>query len=313
MSELLVTICAESTYIAEIMFIFAMYRVILQPKEKYKHIGWLLLQVIALYLAQKTATTFSIYIIGRSVPGVCVNIFVLIILTRVFYQGKWWKAAAAVATYTIIALLAELLACQAMYEVIRRSLSVDVTYMQIVRDDKYRNLAIIFCGQLLMILMTIICLLYVRLIAKSWKKEYVTFLLVPVYQFILFLIYYSSCSSVGMTETLNGYVIYLFGLLVDGAIYYFIRTTEQKQKAERELQAIREQRRQELAYYTAVNRQTEEMRSLRHEFANQLQIIQGLLKTQETEDGKNLLEAAYQKALGSSIMEGQGEKEAASV
>ena len=52
---------------------------------------------------------------------------------------------------------------------------------------------------------------------------------------------------------------------------------------------------EELAYYMMINDKMEQTRFLRHEFANQMQVIYGLLETKDTEKVKQLLDRTKEK------------------
>lgn len=157
----------------------------------------------------------------------------------------------------------------------------------------FKNFLFIFCGQIILILWAIALLLWKVCAEKRWFKEYFLFIIIPVYQMIIFMVYYSSCETIDAASIMIGWFLYLFGLFIDGAIWYLISGMVKKIQMEKELRELYQKRQEELAYYMMVNSHMEEVRQLRHEFANQLQVIYGLLEVEDADKVKEMLDATY--------------------
>jgi len=121
-------------------------------------------------------------------------------------------------------------------------------------------------------------------------KESILYLTLPIYQILIFIIYYSFCGEIHFENVMVGWLLFMFGIVIDVSVIYLLNGIFQKLKLEREISVLQEKRQEELAYYMMVNDKMEQTRFLRHEFANQMQIIYGLLGTREMEKVRVLLD-----------------------
>ena len=288
--DFLMTLCAESIYIIENFLIVFGYLVFMEYKGKHLKRD-IVFQVFFIYFFQKISTPLSLYLTGTNVFSVLANIIMMTILTFVFYRGGLWRRFFGIIMYLGPALLAELLVWPSIHNIIERIEGADAAYQIIYSIREYRNLAIILCGQIILVLWVIVLLVWKICEEKRWMKEYILFLVIPIYQLIIFLVYYNGCEKIDVPSIVVGWLLYLFGILIDVAILYLITGMIKKMKLEKELSALYKKRTEELDYYMQVNNHMEEVRELRHEFANQLQVIYGLLEEEDTDKVIRMLDA----------------------
>lgn len=288
--DFLMTLCAESIYIIENFLIVFGYLVFMEYKGNHLKRD-VVVQVLFIYLFQKASTTLSLFLTGINVYGVISNIIMMTVLTFIFYRGGLWRRFFGIIMYLGPALLAELLSWPLIHNIIERIEGADAIYQIIYSVREYRNLAIILCGQIILVLWVIVLLVWKICEEKRWLKEYILFLVIPIYQLIIFLVYYNGCEKIDVSSIVVGWLLYLFGILIDMAILYLITGMIKKMKLEKELDALYKKRKEELNYYMQVNNHMEEVRELRHEFANQLQVIYGLLEEENTDKVMRMLNA----------------------
>ena len=126
-------------------------------------------------------------------------------------------------------------------------------------------------------------------------KECVLYLTLPMYQIVILIIYYSFCGEIRFENIMIGWLLFIFGIFIDVSVIYLINGIFTKLKVEREISKLQEKRQEELAYYMMVNGKMEQTRFLRHEFANQMQIIYGLLETKDAAKVRQMLDKTKEK------------------
>ena len=290
--ERLMTICAESTYIFENFLIVFDFWALMEPRSKRPGLS-ACLQVIFIYLFQKVSTFLSFYFTEASVFSVTANIIMMLAVSYVCYKGAFWKRLLSIGMYLVPAFSAEAIAWPLTHQILIRTEGFDLAKADVFGTTIYRNLAIIFCGQIILILWAVALLFWKVCAEKRWIKEYFLFIVIPVYQMIIFMVYYSSCKTIDVASIIIGWFLYLFGLIIDGAILYLVSGMVKKMQMEKELRELYQKRQEELSYYMMVNSHVEEVRQLRHEFANQLQVIYGLLEVEDAGKVKEMLDATY--------------------
>lgn len=288
--EWLMTICAESIYIFENFLIIFGFWALMEPRSKRPRLS-ACFQVIFIYLFQKVSTYLSFYFTDASVFSVIANVIMMLTVSYVYYKGPFWKRLLSIAIYLVPAFCSEAIAWPLTHQMLIRTKGFDLAKADVFGTTIYRNLAIIFCGQIILILWAIALLLWKVCAEKRWIKEYFLFIVIPVYQMIIFMVYYSSCDKIDIASIIIGWFLYLFGLFIDGAILYLISGMVKKMQMEKELRELYQKRQEELTYYMMVNSHIEEVRQMRHEYANQLQVIYGLLEVEDEGKVKEMLDA----------------------
>lgn len=304
----LMTICAESTYFGENLYMVGMFWVILGPKTEKSRKWQIPFQMAFIYVFQKITTSMSLTLTGDTQLSVLCNIIMICILCFRCYQGTAGKKFLTVMLYVIPALVSDVIAWILTHDILIRVLGYDVTNYDVLGNVLYRNLAIILCAQVLLILWFTVVAIVSAVKNRRWVKEYFLFLIIPVYQLYILSIYYRFCDVIDEKSILMGWFLHVFGLGIDIVFYYLMQGMLQKIQMEHMLQQLKENRKKDLEYYLELNRQIEKMRFDKHEFAGQLQVIYGLLEGKEGEKGKDLLEAAYEKIVRDrkTIDEGKG-------
>lgn len=289
----LMTVCAESIYIIENFMIVLAFVILMKYKGKHLKIS-VIGQVLFIYLFQKISTPLSIALTGENSLSVIANILVEVIISIIFYKGTFWRRTFAIISYLLPALLSEALVWPLIHKIIMRIEGIDATYQMIYEVVEYRNLATILCGQIILILWVMMLLLWRVTIDNKWIKEYLLFMIIPVYQLVIFFIYYNSCEKINVPSIVTGWFLYIFGIGIDVAILYLVSGMLKRVRLEKELSELYQKRKEELEYYVQVNGHMENVRELRHEFANQLQVIYGLMEEKDTDKVRMMLDAIHE-------------------
>lgn len=137
-------------------------------------------------------------------------------------------------------------------------------------------------------------LLYLFLYKRRRKNikpnEFVLTIMMMLYQFVVILLFYESCKEYDMFSLIAGTSMCLFSTLINIFTLYAVEKLNENKKAKQQYNELMEQRAKELVYYEKQYKQIENLRILRHEFANYLQTVQELVvKKEDTKIAEDIL------------------------
>lgn len=137
---------------------------------------------------------------------------------------------------------------------------------------------------------------YRLLVNKIRIRSMLFYVIIPVYQIIMLLMYYYNCWKYNNRVIVYGVSFLVLGLGIDFLIIYFQMTMEKNLETRTRLEALNRQREYELAYYRQVNQSMEQMRAVRHDFMNQLQTARRMIQTRQERDKiEKLLEESEER------------------
>ena len=290
----IMSLCSDSIKLVESIFIFTGYALLLKYRGRNIRKG-VLLQAVLYYFFQKITLELSLMIAGTSQKSSIINVVVALIIGSICYKGSWDRKIVALLLYVVPALAAELGTYALLPEMDSSGMDASVVMEKYVNIIEYRSVAITLSAQLFLIFWGLIIVIWKIYIERRWIKECILYLMLPIYQMFIFIVYYSFCGEVRMENVVAGVFLFLFGIIIDVSVIYLINGIFKKLKVEREISEVQEKRQEELAYYMMVNDKLEQSRFLRHEFSNQMQVIYGLLETKDTEKVKQMLDRTRAK------------------
>lgn len=106
---------------------------------------------------------------------------------------------------------------------------------------------------------------------RLFQRKLLVFLACPVFQGVFLFLYYGLCRELNAQVILFGVIILTASAILNRAILKSIEEMLHKVTMEEEMTELYSQRQVEMDYYDMVSGHMQEMRMLRHEFANQLQ------------------------------------------
>jgi len=294
MEEVMMTIFAESIYIVENLLIFCGYALLTEYKGKNVKLG-IAIQALFTYVFQKISANIDLSLTGTVIHSTIINFILGLIIGCIFYNGKFLEKCAVFFMYMGPAFVGEYITYQLLLSIAERNHILATEVAVYFNMPEYRNMGIIFCGQVILICWGAIMAVWILITERCWIKEYLLYLILPVYQIIIFIIYYSFCGDIRFENVMVGWLLFMFGIVIDVSVIYLINGIFKKLKIECEICEVQEKRQEELAYYMMVNDKMEQSRFLRHEFANQMQVIYGLLEMKDTEKVKQMLDKTREK------------------
>jgi len=294
MEETLMTFAGDSMKCIEALTIFLGFVLLTEYKGKNKTLGFMG-PGLFFYVFHVIALQISLYLSGSAQMSTIINFLMIFIIGLVCYKGSVLRKIAAFALYVVPALIAEFATYALMPGIDKNSADMDVSVTMYVNSSEYRNVMITICGQIFLVIWLVFILIWKIIEERRMIKECVLYLILPVYQLFIVYIYYSFCGEIRFENVITGWFLFVFGVVIDVSVIYLINGIFRKLKVEHEISEVQEKRQEELAYYMMVNDKLEQSRFLRHEFANQMQVIYGLLETKDTEKVKQMLDRTREK------------------
>lgn len=181
------------------------------------------------------------------------------------FRGSIWKKLAAAFTSLGIISAAEVLALQLL------KLINPFNFSEILDFSGTFRIGVVFVNMLLFIGAIYFVVFWRIVVDKKKMTSWILYLIIPTYQMILLFMYFSVCQNYAIETAFLGMGITVIAVLIDLLLVYFINGMEQKLEIEEKLSALYQQRQYELDYYKMTNQHIEEMRTVRHDFQNQLQ------------------------------------------
>lgn len=181
------------------------------------------------------------------------------------FRGSIWKKLAAAFTSLGIISAAEVLALQLL------KLINPFNFSEILDFSGTFRIGVVFVNMLLFIGAIYFVVFWRIVVDKKKMTSWILYLIIPTYQLILLLMYYSACQKYTIEVAFLGMGITVMGVVIDLLLMYFMNGMEQKLEIEERLSVLYQQRQYELDYYQMTNHHIEEMRTVRHDFKNQIQ------------------------------------------
>ena len=160
---------------------------------------------------------------------------------------------------------------------------------------EYNALGNVYSSLILFIIAMLFVVCWKVFIEHIWIKEYVLYIMIPVYQAFILYFYYKSCSRLESRELVTGYILVFFSVLIDIGLNYLINGMMQKLEVERELETLYIQRETEKQYYEMTNQNLEEMKQIKNHILEQLQDAHELIFQEEQKRVRELLDGSYEE------------------
>lgn len=141
---------------------------------------------------------------------------------------------------------------------------------------EYVVLSNIYATLIFFVIYMIVFVLWKGLADHFWMREYLLYIIVPLYQLILILIYYSSCKKLEKIELASGILLAVFSLVIDFSLVYLVNGMLQKLQVEKELETLYTQRNTEQKYVEIAESNMEEIETIRRNMSDCLNSIYDL-------------------------------------
>ncbi len=280
-------------YLINMMFFYVPTVYLMQPRRGKRYVNYLLFvffyncwAIPWRYIVPPSNTLFY----------QMMNQAMIFILFLIFYRCKIKKRILLMVAVFLIGLFSEISACLML---VTMTTDFWIKYVHAQFDGIFLDVSRLLGALAGEVVSMIWALTYLCLMKKRRWRIFLGFMLIPVYQTCLTAGFFIMCGDFTESTALAGFGIILFNLLLDGVILYLLEGIFKKLDWEEELRMLEEQRRQEYVYYEADSQYVNEMRLMRHDFANQLQTAYSMMDEPESvERVKALLEEMREKIGG---------------
>lgn len=119
---------------------------------------------------------------------------------------------------------------------------------------------------------------------KNINVLFITIGFLVLYQVLLTGVLVASYDEITIGIVLPVVTFFVLGMIVDGVVFYVIRKIQKKLELDEELKNLYRYREQELELYQNVQRQLDELREKRHEFANRIQTVYAMSEQDISKD-----------------------------
>lgn len=116
-------------------------------------------------------------------------------------------------------------------------------------------------------------------------------IVIPTLQLLMLLVLMINCGKITLTMIAMGLCLFVVMCAMNRITYRYIDLLEEKEKVKQQICHVEELRKQEYTYYENIKQKEEHMRVVRHEFANELQIVYDMIDQGASEEQiRNLLQ-----------------------
>lgn len=183
-----------------------------------------------------------------------------------------------------------------------RGIDMRYGYDSMYAHSEYVVLSSIYSTLIFFVLFMILLVLWKSIVDRFWMRAYLLYVIVPLYQLILIMIYYSTCRNLENIELTIGVILVVFSLIIDFSLIYLVGGMLRKEQVEKELTALYVQRQTEQQYYEMAVNNMSELKEIRKNYSGQLQILYKLLeKGEDAAELKDLLDSSSQKLRATSL------------
>lgn len=151
-----------------------------------------------------------------------------------------------------------------------------VNYETLYVLDELRITAMLFACIIEMIFIMLVLVVWKFRVQGLRRKNILLLIMIPVYQLSLLGCMFYMCTDFSEGVLRAGILIVLFSLLLDWLTAGLIDGQNLRAEMEEQVNRLNEERRKELEYCAQNSRYLEEVRLMRHDFSNQLQMVDAL-------------------------------------
>lgn len=289
--EILYGIMAD--FLTNLMFLYVPFVYLMKPRKGSRYVNLVIL--VAIYNGWTVSQRYF-FLPSNIVFYVFLSWGLIYFISCIFYTSQNGRRVKVWATMFVLGMFSELITSLILTTVLPELWK---RYIYVQFEESFLNIARLVGALVMEVMGTVWALIILCLVRKRRWGIFLGFMLIPVYQACLTVGFFRMCTDFTESVAMTGYGIIFFNVILDGVILYLLEGIFKKLDREEELQALEEQRRQEYVYYEADSQYVNEMRLMRHDFANQLQTAYSMMDEPESvERVKALLEEMREKIGG---------------
>lgn len=276
------TIVSESIYLFEIILYFIAFYLLSNYKYSDKEDNKLstkgMLIAVAYVLGMNTFQRVMQYIssnyLGEILIAAVMNLIVSFAITFIFFNANLKRRIWCYAIYYLPALVSEIFVLPIFMLILQGNSSYGITQMTDVYNNKsLMTICVVVEAQSIVCIWMALLLITKIVIDKVWPKTYMLFLIFPVYEALILFLFYQNVKELNDRVVVEGFLFVIFGFVIDFVLCYLIYKSLKERELAIKLDSIEREYQSEKVYNELVNGNLEQIRMLRHDFKNQLQVV----------------------------------------
>lgn len=289
--QLLVYICIVN-YVSIAIMLMQPFHLLKQRCKAKTWIYWVTTVVLFVY-ATLPRMLLPEWVVFRVVMGLGGLLFVVLVL----FTDSIRRKIAVFAAVAFLMFVSEGLT----YFILSCTQTLDYAKMLKYNDAALKGMIIV---NMIAFILNIYAVFFWRwFVDKLRLKGMMLYLLVPLYQLVLLLLYVNAVDEFNSRTAALGVCLLVLGIAINLVIMFLLQNLERKVEVEEKLSYLYRQRERELDYYRMSQRYLDQMREIRHEFINQIQTAYLLIQKGDSLDrAQMLLEESYQKLLDTKLV-----------
>ena len=274
------TMITESIYILEFILHFIAFYLLTDYKYKDENkitskgvlIG--VLYTGGLYVFQRVSQYICSIFFGEILIAAVIFPIIAFFITFFFFKAKIGRRVWTYLVYYLPALISEIFVLPLFMLILQGNSSYGMTQMTDVYNNKsLMTICVIVEAQSIVCVWMALLLITKIVVDKVWPKIYTLFLIFPVYEALILFLFYQNIKELNDRIVVEGFLFVVFGFVIDCVLCFLIYKSLKEHELSIKIDAIERERQSEKIYNELVNENLEQIRMLRHDFKNQIQVV----------------------------------------
>lgn len=195
-------------------------------------------------------------------------------VSYLFVEGKFGRRLWAFGIYYIPALFSEVLLMPVFMNRVRLNpLYAHYEYMDFVNDENLFVVCVLLEAQVIIVIWFLLVLLTKIYIDKIWPKKYLAFICFGVYQIVFFYSFFRNAEKYDRGIIWEGFALFIFGIFIECMIISVVNAIFKEKVSILKLENMIQTREAEKVYAQIISNDVEQLRMIRHDLRNNLQIV----------------------------------------
>lgn len=302
------TIITEIIFFFELSLYFVGFYIFMKPKMPDLKKVWIktalyyVAYLVGYYFLQQWTKVIATEKLGNPFIAVLFNTAVGFASSYLFFEGKVGRRILSYAIYAVPAVLSEILILPIFLKALVTNPVFEInSYLEIFVDDRLRVVAIVAEAQMIVCVWMLLILIVKIFIDKDWPKTYIGTVLFPAFQLYTFSLFYQSLNRIDNTVVWEGFMLFLLGIVIDIALLFLVIKTFKDKMLEVKLENLETERQMNEIYNELTEENYEQMRMLKHDLLNRIQIVYAAINNGNINEAKELLDQSSEEIKEQSV------------
>lgn len=274
------TIINESVYFIEAILLFLSYYFLMDYKfskeknSKNKPIITAIAYVVIINLIFRLIQLFSSSVLNNLFIPIVLDSIISVFSTFMFFDGKLSRRIGGWFIYFLPAIIAEGVVLPIVISTLKINKIFNISSINdLFNNELSKAICIVIEAQIIVCIWFAIVLAMKVFIDKSWPKHYLFFLMFPMYEALMFVMFYRNANELSRRIVWQGYCFFVFGFVIDCVLTYLVYGISKEKALATRMADLELERQSETVYRALVAENLEQMKMMRHDIKNQLEVV----------------------------------------